>query len=503
MKSKEVTNFLTVRTNSSEQGQQTLGGGVKWVSTSQIIQFAVKIVRGLVIPKLLSPSYYGLFRSVGLLLRYTSYSDFGVEQQLQKRLPEKLMREGEKGFEELASQGLSWILLTSVIVTLGIVVAGLFQSGESAWFYRPAFCLIAGVSFVQKSRLSYATLLRSQERFRELSIGNILTVTVGLVLAVIMLLIYGVIGLVWSLIIAEIAGLIFYLKVQGWNELKVLRINLFKTITMVREGIKLILIKFSELAIGTTDQLFLVFLYSKTEYGLYGFGLFIVNASLIFSGIFATTMYPRMMNLVGKSKYREVYQLVNKALIANAIISVLCIMVGLPFIDWFIRYYLPDYTKGIPVYFLLAVMAYLRGLVFLMKFYFIAQNEESKIVKIYILFALLAIGLNACVFYLGLGIEFIAGATVVVYFLLHIVLSIFLEKRHAKIEYAKYLIITTGFGCLMLMYGVFKSVELQWIGLSRTTSLMAISLFCIIIIGSVFCVFKTTVQESLRYFWKT
>ena len=50
--------------------RRSLLWGTKWAGIQVTWQFAIKIGRGLIIPKLLDPANYGLFTSLGVLLHY-------------------------------------------------------------------------------------------------------------------------------------------------------------------------------------------------------------------------------------------------------------------------------------------------------------------------------------------------------------------------------------------------------------------------------------------------
>ena len=182
----------------------SLASGAWWASLWVVFNQVVKVVRGLVIPKLLEPATYGLWTSLGVVLGYARYGDLGVNEQMAKRLPYRLGKDGETGYQELASQGTGWGLFTASIVAIGLFLWSFAYQGPALDFYRTALRVLALIVIAQKLRFIGGTFLRSRQDFRHLAIGAMLVDGLGLVSAITLLLLFGLIGLVWSLLLTEL-----------------------------------------------------------------------------------------------------------------------------------------------------------------------------------------------------------------------------------------------------------------------------------------------------------
>ena len=66
---------------------RSIKSGIKWASASVVGTIISKILRGLLIPKLLDPTSYGTFASVGVVLRYLRFADLGVHASFIKQWP--------------------------------------------------------------------------------------------------------------------------------------------------------------------------------------------------------------------------------------------------------------------------------------------------------------------------------------------------------------------------------------------------------------------------------
>lgn len=468
-----------------------------WITLSIQVQFVTKLVKGLVIPKLLAPRLYGLYQSLTLVLRYGRYADLGIVHLLARRLPAVLTREGEEGFERELARALCWSLLATSVVALGLIGLAFFQTGPSAWFYRVGFPVVAAIVVARQLREILSNSARAREWYRVVAQGSILLSSLGLALAVALLVAFDVLGLVVSLLVVEVAAVSYFLGELEWPGLRTVPLHRIKTLLV--GSLTLLLLSVAELVLTTVDQLFVLGFFDKTQYGIYALGLFVSNTALSVSGIYLTIIHPKMMRHIEEGDAGEAHRLMSRALVGYLAVLAVALPLGYPILWWFVDWYLPDYASGLPVYFLFAGMAVVRGPVLLLQPYFIARNRVRKVLKWYGGAVVLAALLDGAVMASGGGVLEILLASVVAYLaLVGALLYVFERSGSRKVETSKYALLLLAAGtvaafAVRLEAGLAAGAEVR--------SLAVVSAATLVGTAGVAWWHRGFVRESVRYFW--
>jgi hypothetical protein len=148
-------------------------------------------------------------------------------------LPQELAKGGEQAYRKMAGQGGAWILSTSLGIGLYVFLSSFFQHGTNAAFYAPAFRLLGCVIVVGAVRLFLGVCLSAREEFRSSTIGSMVLDAVSLIAAIVLLFRIGILGLVWAVLVAEIAGSLYYLFRLGFFPLE---LHWNQVWPMIREG---------------------------------------------------------------------------------------------------------------------------------------------------------------------------------------------------------------------------------------------------------------------------
>lgn len=397
---------------SSQGPAQPLFHGARWSTLWIGFNQVTKIIRGLVVPKLLDPAAYGLWTSLSVVLGYAQYADLGVNQQLGKRLPYRLARDGEAGYHELAREGTGWGFVTSGIVALALLAWSLVYEGPTPEFYRIALRLLAVAAIAQKLRFMGATFLGSRFMFREGAIGGMLVDGVGLVLAVLFLVWWGVLGLVWAFLATEFIVALYYFAQIGFPRPSFMP---SKTLPMVQEGFLLLAVVLAEQALMTVDQVFLLWFFAREEYGIYALGLFLTTVLLSASGVFLTVTQPKVMHLAGGGNLDEAKTVVRTSLTLYLVLVAGMVGVTILGMDLMVRLYLTKYQAGLQVFVLMPLLALMRAPVILLRPLFLARNLEKRLVAIEAGGLALAAVLDALVVTLHPAVMLIAAGSILGY----------------------------------------------------------------------------------------
>lgn len=423
-----------------------------------------------------------------------------MAQNLAKRLPVVLAQDGEFGFTNEFRDGLSLAVISTSVVAFVLAASSLFQNGQNVWFYRIALPITASTIVIQKLGNIFGTAVSSREWYRTLSLGGIGLSLLGVSLSICFLLAFGIFGLVASLGVTHAVILVYYLSKVKWPGLRPLA--LFRIKVLLTDGGILLILSVAELIMTTVDQLFILGFFTKREFGLYVLGLFFSTTLLSVSGFFLTIIRPQMMRHIAKGQLKKAHQIMNQALSSYLAVVVMLISVGLPLLYCFIHWYLPAYTDGMPVYFLITGMALVRGPVLLFQPYFIARNETNRVIWFYFGAIALTAVLNSIVISIGGGLEEILLASIIAYFFLIGFLFYFFEKNmEAAAERTKYILLCLGTGVTLVFYLVYK-VNLSSLGpQSAATRLFLLALGCLIVSLIVLRRRVGYIKSSCAYFW--
>ncbi len=417
--------------------RRSLLWGTSWIGFYTAVNFVVKIARGLVVPKMLTPAVYGLWSSLSVMLGYTRYADLGVQQQLAKRLPYQLAKERSTGYWNLASRGITWTACVTIAVSTTLVVVSFLYSGADSWFYRPAFALLALVVVAQNARFLLTTILTTLQEFRDVAVSSGATDILALILAIIGLLTIGVMGLVWAFVLAELTGALYCLYRLRRLGMPRPAWQLRGATKLIREGLLLLGVAFLEQIMMTIDQLFLLRFYPKEKYGVYALGLFIVSTLLAISGIFLTAQ-SRILELWGNEQREQSWQMIETNVALFFLCAAFCVAFFIPLTDFMIVFYLKRYAGGLAVFVLMPAIALVRGPVILLRTHFLAHNKERRLMAFQVCGLLVTAALDGLIIWQQWGLVYIVLASSVGYLLTGTMMFLDYEKGRLAINRAKY-----------------------------------------------------------------
>ncbi|MGB8951797.1 MAG: hypothetical protein WCC06_03925 [Candidatus Aminicenantales bacterium] len=435
----------------AEARSRSLFWGTSWMGAYTAVNFLVRLARGFIIPRLLIPATYGLWSSLSVILGYARYSDLGMQQQLGKRLPYELGKKGHIGYWNLSSRGISWTICTSMAISAGLFIYSFAYQGADAWFYQPAFRLLALAIWVQNARSLFGVLLVARQEFRIVGINGALTDVVGLVLCVAGLLIKGVMGLVWALILSELIGAFHCLYHLCQFGMASLNWELRGIVRMIREGLLLLGVTFTEQILMTVDQLFLLRFFSKHEFGIYAVGLFPVGALIGISGIFRTAE-PRILELSGSGQKEHSVKIIEASVVLCMIVSALCVAPFMLLIDFLVHFYLKDYNAGLAFYALMPAIALARGPVIVLRSYFLARDRERRLIALQMFGIATVVFLDVLIIWQHWGVPHVILASTMGYLVTSVLMFMDLEQGQPTIRLAKYAVLLTS---LVGVFGLF------------------------------------------------
>ena len=158
--------------------------------------------RGLIVPQLVSPAQYGLWRLIKLIWQYGFYLHLGSMPTLNRELPGLAAKDRWDDYKRMRRTGLWGTLLVTVLGTcLGIgwtYTAWAPESTVELWAIRLAFLGIVAQQLVNYQQ----TMFRVRSEFGLLTVTDVAKALLGAVLMVWLGYLWGVRGLVWGMVLA-------------------------------------------------------------------------------------------------------------------------------------------------------------------------------------------------------------------------------------------------------------------------------------------------------------
>ena len=395
--------------------------------------------------------------------------------------------------------GATWILATSVLAGLACAVASFFQRGEHAWFYRPALLLLGLLVVLSKMRDFLGTALMSREEFRSGVLGNMIVDGVALVACAGFLLLWGVIGAVVGLVASELAGTAYYLRHLHFRPEK---IELRSTWKMIHEGVLLLGVALMDTGLMTVDQLFLLRFFPKEQFGIYSLGLFVASVALSISGILLTTLLPRVMALEGEGRREQVHRLVDSSITLYVLALIPFLALAVPGVSVIVRFYLPKYQAGIPVYVLLGGLALVRGPAILLRPFYVSRNQEKKLMMFQVAAISVAVLLDALVVLRHLGIAYIAMASFSAYAIISLLMLMEFERLgEAASNLGKYVTLGAGSAGVIAMYLYFTGAQFPSRFLGYTAHTLAVGGTFLLGVGAFMLLARRSLQRAAQPFF--
>lgn len=366
----------------SNKGKKQVGSilsGVKWSGLNSVSMAFVKVIRGAVIPKILhTPQEYGLFSSVGIFSRYLQFSDFGARAYLSKVLPHQYFNEEDESTQRLLDQVFSFIVFSFLLIIIYLTILSYFYKGNSQSFYKSALIALIPSTIFMKLREYYSTIANSIQNYRLSSSTGIYSDLLSLLLVVGGVYFYGAIGGIYAQILVELVLFIYiFNKIKIKNKI-ILSFQIFQNI---KAYLKLFSILIIEVINNTLDQIFILWFFTHYDYGVYALGTAFGWVMIAISGVFVTSLQPKIMAFrIIDSKRVERY------LHDSILIFLLFCLLVIPFLaiglTFFIKVYLTAFMEGLKIYLLLIFSSLIRSCIILIRTFYIAKNKELFYVKL-------------------------------------------------------------------------------------------------------------------------
>ena len=383
----------------------------------RLIQMFLQVLMGIIIPKLVSPLKFGLWRSLMIIHQYATFANIGTYAAMGLEMP---YHQGKGDFKKkniVKTNTFYFNVLISSIIGIILIISSLFTNGEYREFYVYGFVLFAFLTFFSNISDFYLQLLRVEKEFSLISKLTVLQISSNLILSISLLIILeNVLVLAFAIIFSNLLLIYYAVKKCGIPIFN--NFNKSETVRLIYVGFPLLLNGILFELIRSLDQILIIAFLNPEALGYYGLAIAIQRIGFLIPGVLGSTTMPYLYEEYGRTHdIQRVSKIFEKSL---TIVSLICaiVIVGMcVFIHLLINYYLTEYTVSLPILYTLLLGMFSIGILGLPEILAAITGKMYSLIKwqsfsLFLTFIFLSIVIK-----LDYGIFEIALASVTSYFI--------------------------------------------------------------------------------------
>lgn len=382
-------------------------------SIANYITIAIGMVTSIALKAILGTVGAGYWAIVKLFIGYSGLSDLGVRDAALREITQSFGANDQKKAASVLSVSFGFTVITSLLAAVIVFFLSFLINDRTL---RASIWITAIVVLATQGYNFALTLLRTFKLFSNLSQVIILNIIFIGFFSIIGAYLFGVIGLTIGTLIATVFSAYFAYRpiktplrfIFDFSEIK----------KLIKIGFPLVLVGYAFETFLNVDAIMIGKMLSFDQLGLYTIALMAIQQVNSFARFAQIVLMPHIQERYGRtSNLQEIAPLFLRS--TNAFIFIVPIMIGIVyFIAPMIVYYLiPKFMNGVGA---------MRILV--LAFYFVAVNEmtltilftinkQKFLIPLFLVAIGIACGLNYITISCGYGIEGVASATAISYFI--------------------------------------------------------------------------------------
>lgn len=398
----------------------------------RLVQMLLQLINGLLIPKLISPLKYGLWRSLFIIYQYATFSNLGTYAAIGVEMPYLQGKAEQIKKERIKNNTFYFNVFISLFLGLCLIISSFFTYGQYSSFYRKGFVLFSILIFFTNISDYYLQISRIEKQFKLLSTLTIIQVLSNLILSFFLLNKYeNELLLAISIIFSNL--LLLSLAIPKFGIPKFFNIELKEIFRLIRFGFPLLFNGILLELFRSVDQLLIVFFFKPEAIGYYGLAIAIQRIGFLIPGVLASTTMPHIYEEYGKTgDINKIASLFEKSLILISIICTLTLITMQIFVPVLIRHYLHEYIASIPILNILITGMFSIGLLGLPEIIASITGKIPQLIKVQIFITSTLAILIFITIKLKYGIVEISCLTSFFYFIYTVLVLFIIYKTYLK-----------------------------------------------------------------------
>jgi O-antigen/teichoic acid export membrane protein len=318
---------------------------ISYASLAKYISVGLLVVRGFLLAHFLGPALFGTWTAMRLVLQFTMFGHMGARTGM---LRDATLAAGAGDHTEASrlreaagAVNLMGALVVSGATIVAVLIAYDFQIGASRYW----LCLAALV-VIRSHWIFTQTLLQSRHVYALRSTLSILVAAMSVGLGIVAAYRYGLGGFLLALGISYCTGIAISQTKVPW--VPTLRIDLQRSVSLVRSGFPIMLSNLAKLLLWTMDKLFIWMFMGNAALGIYAVQSTVTNFMMLLPGGITEVLYPQILAQLGrKDGTAKARAFLNDG--SDMLMRVMCPILAIAFLTLHlpIRWLLPDYIDAI------------------------------------------------------------------------------------------------------------------------------------------------------------
>lgn len=352
------------------------------LALSQYLARAVLIGRGLVAAGALGPGGYGAWNALNLVLDYGSYASLGAIQGLDLKLPSAAAHH-DHALARWRLQG-AWTVILMGCALFAIALAIYLMTGwrliETPWgWFAPALMLVAAM--VQLAIQYHSSALRAYGAFQTVSVALGIQAVIGGGLGLLLVLRFGVWGLLWSWLAGGVVALAWMRRIDEAPPLRPAALR--EGLALARTGFPVFAFFTTSLVLRSLDRMALIRFGGSDSLGHYSIGLMAAGIVLYLPESAAAVLYPRITaashGARDPERARAEVAQTHRALAIMLPLAIGCMVLwAAPVVGWL----LPAYREGVPSLRLLVLGALMLSAATVPAYYLLGRGRIAALLTV-------------------------------------------------------------------------------------------------------------------------
>lgn len=379
---------------------------------TQLITLAAAILSR----RFLGPAQTGIWSALQIIVDYSKYATLGTMDAASREIPTALGRgDGEKA-DRIKNLTFTFISSSSLIIAAMVFTA--------AWVARPwlsreiffGLCFVAAVIFLQRINNLLVATLRCYKKFHIEARFMLISAVVNAVLVALLTYYFKIYGFIWALILSFIFN-ISYLHVSysyqfrwiaDWKQMK----------PLMNYGLPLMILGVTVTVLKSLDKILIAKMLGFESLGFYSIALMACSYLGNFSISIAVVLLPYSQERYGRSENgADLCRFILKSSKAYALALPLLIGMAWFFVPLAVWLVLPKFAPGILSMKILTLSLFFLAQLQPFHDYLITIKRHSRLLILISILTAAAFAGDFTAIRMGLGIEGVAAATVLIFFI--------------------------------------------------------------------------------------
>jgi len=330
-------------------------------SAANYISQFIGIFNSILMRRFLGPASMGMWGIFQVILDYAGQASLGTTRAMARDYPFYRGKGDNEKAEAIKDTTVSFTMLMSIIPFAAILIYLSWNWSTLEAQFRYCLVFVLGFLFLQRFYDFIITLLRSDKKFKTLSIVIILNAALGILATVAAVRYYGIYGLIWSSAGIMVLMTGFCMKRDGYCFR--FRIDRQVLVSELKLALPLAAGAFLLTFLRGLDKMIIAKELGFYEVGIYSIAMMVANYILSVPMMFSQVWFPNLQQAFGRNNgdLQAVKHYLEKPLLGLAVLLPGLCAASFVVMPLLIHFCLQDFAQGIPV-----MRLYLLSLFFLM-----------------------------------------------------------------------------------------------------------------------------------------